>query len=79
MTPDQIAALQWIHDRGEVRSISGAPFSIEMLWRMERGGLVHFRSSFSAPACWSLTDEGRRALHGGYEFERRRDAVADRG
>lgn len=62
MTPARKAALQWFHDRGEVRSIREAPFGPEMLMRMERDGQVQWRQP-SKPI-WSLTDLGRRMLHG---------------
>ena len=34
MTPARKAALQWLHDRGEVDNIRNAPFSGEMFQRM---------------------------------------------
>lgn len=61
MTPKRKHALQWFHDRGEVRSFREAPFSNEMLMRMEREGQVQWRNP--GTPIWSLTDAGRQALH----------------
>ena len=61
-TPARKAALQWFHDRGEVKGIRGAPFGPEMLRLMEKDGQVECRQPGNP--IWSLTDKGRRALHG---------------
>lgn len=62
MTPARKAALQWLHDRGEVDNIRNAPFSGEMFQRMIKEGQVQWVNS--GKPIFSLTDKGRRALHG---------------
>ncbi len=65
MTPARKKALQWIHDRGEVRSIREAPITAQMLLMMERDGQVQWRSvSPWRSHLLSLTDKGRRILNG---------------
>ena len=62
VTSARKAALAWFHERGEVSSFRGAPFGPEMLMRMEREGQVDWRQP--GKPIWSLTDKGRRMLHG---------------
>jgi len=62
-TPARKAALQWFHDRGVVP----APLSISQPdWLTERMFRQMIRQEQVAIAMggWSLTDKGRRALHG---------------
>ena len=67
MTPARKAALQWFHDRGEVawfRRDENPPSSV-MRTRLLRDGLIDARRQGDwKPMLWSLTDKGRRALHG---------------
>ena len=63
MTPARKAALQWFHDRGVVPE----PLSIlQPDWLTERMFRQMIRQEQVAIAMggWSLTDKGRRALHG---------------
>lgn len=62
MTFARKAALQWIHDRGEVTGFRDAPFAAAMVMLMERDGQVQW--SNPGKPVWSLTDKGRRMLHG---------------
>ena len=67
MTPARKAALQWFHDRGEVAWFAAAenPPSDIMRRRLLGDGLIAKRSQGNwKPILWSLTDKGRRALHG---------------
>ena len=68
MTPARRKALQWFHDRGEVelsRDMKDRPTS-EMMMAMVRGGQLQWINPGSQPI-WSLTDKGRRMLHGDRE------------
>lgn len=62
MTPARKRALQWFHDRGEVRGLwdyDGAPSAV-MVSKMRQDGQL-----IGGPGrAYSLTDKGRRALHG---------------
>jgi len=62
MTPERKRALQWFHDRGDVTSFRDAPFTFQMVMNMERDGQVEWRQPGNP--IWSLTDKGRRMLHG---------------
>ena len=68
MTPARKAALQWFHDRGEVRLTQDGRFSEEptsnMVGRMMTEGLLERRAISPWDGLYSLTDKGRRALHG---------------
>lgn len=67
MTPGRKRALQWFHDRGEVAwfTIAHNPPSGAMCDRMIKDGELQKRSQGDwKPVIWSLTDKGRRALHG---------------
>jgi hypothetical protein len=64
MTPARKAALQWFHDRGEVRGYDlwkcdDAPSGM-MVKRMQDDGQLQRISGKG----FSLTDKGRRMLHG---------------
>ena len=66
-TPARKAALQWFHDRGEVAwfRLDEKPPSSVMRTRLLRDGLIDARRQGDwKPMLWSLTDKGRRALHG---------------
>ncbi len=70
MTPARKAALQWFHDRGEVGwfHIADSPPSSGMRKRLLTEGLVQERRQGDwKPILFSLTDKGRRALHGDRE------------
>ena len=65
MTPARKAALQWFHDKGEVdlsKHPQGRPTG-SMIWAMLREEQLQWRSGSPNPV-WSLTDKGRRMLHG---------------
>ena len=70
MTPKRRAALQWLHDRGEVAwfpSFSLYAPTFQMLDRLIKDGLVEKRPN-TKPAglvYYRLTDAGRQALHEG--------------
>ena len=62
MTPARKAALQWFHDRGEVREVwseNDAPSDV-----MVRMMLADETLRWTARNGYFLTDKGRRALHG---------------
>lgn len=67
MTPKRKASLQFFHDRGEVESVElgSAPVTYTMASKMLADGLLQCRPH---PTQWwviyTLTDKGRRALHG---------------
>ena len=66
-TRARIMALQWFHDRGEVGwfKLSENPPSREMMGEMIRDGQLQQRSQGDSKVMLSsLTDKGRRALHG---------------
>ena len=67
-TPARKAALQWFHDRGDVRLTQDGRFSEEptsnMVGRMMTEGLLERRAISPWDGLYSLTDKGRRALHG---------------
>ena len=67
MTPARKAALQWFHDRGEVRDlwcVLDRP-SMPMIDRMMADGQVEFeRISPWGGGKHRITDKGRRMLHG---------------
>lgn len=67
MTPARRKALQWFHDRGEVQSYcwghSDAP-SVEMIRRMVDDGQIGRRDISLWNRIYTLTDKGRRMLHG---------------
>ena len=62
-TKARIAALQWFHDRGEVKcsSDNGGP-TLNMIIRMIVDGQLEYRMSGGVPV-HSLTDKGRQDLH----------------
>ena len=65
MTPERKRALQWFHDRGEVKhpwDQSGGP-SYRIMMLMVQEGQV----DWTAKGGYSLTDKGRRMLHGDHE------------
>jgi hypothetical protein len=66
MTPARKAALQWFHDRGEVKLRAGQEGqpSHAMIMAMRRDGHLQWRDSSPWVVLFSLTDKGRRALHG---------------
>jgi DNA-binding transcriptional regulator PaaX len=68
VTPARKAALQWFHDRGEVRLTQEGRFGDEptsnMVSRMMNEGLLERRALSPWDGVYSLTDAGRRALHG---------------
>ena len=66
MTPARKAALQWFHDRGEVSSYyssENAPSDI-MVARMQADGQLQHKIGKYRRKIFSLTDKGRRMLHG---------------
>ena len=67
MTPARKAALQWFHDRGEVRDLWGVMDrpSMRIVDRMLNEGHLEFQYvSPKGGGIHRLTDKGRRALHG---------------
>ena len=67
MTPARKAALQWFHDRGEVAWFrrDEKPPSDAMLKLMLKDCQLEQRGQGDwKPILYSLTDKGRRALHG---------------
>lgn len=58
-TKARIAALQWFHDRGKVRSFDRNAPSSAMCERMVKDGQL----AVSGRWVWSLTDKGRQDLH----------------
>ena len=64
-TPARKRALQWFHDRGEVRVYwqPDAPSSA-MITKMVNDGEVEAVSISPWATVHRLTDKGRRALHG---------------
>ena len=69
MTPARKSALQWFHDRGEIalhEHRKDAPPTGSMILAMMREGQLQWRSGSPDPL-WSLTDKGRRMLHGDRE------------
>lgn len=67
MTPARKKALQWFYDRGEC-FCSGNPWLFEptmnVVGRMLRDGQLQKREISACVAVYSLTDKGRRMLHG---------------
>ena len=63
MTPARKAALQWLHDQGEVARLDHAFCTPAMLRQMDRDEQVQFRTKRPWGVIWSLTDKGRRDLH----------------
>ncbi len=67
MTPARKAALQWFHDRGEVKWFvyaEGPPSNVMRNKMLKDGHLEMVSTGEWKPAAWRLTDKGRRALHG---------------
>lgn len=66
MTPARKRALQWFHDRGEVRLRAGQDGQPghAMIMAMRRDGQLQWRDASPWVVMFSLTDKGRRALHG---------------
>lgn len=67
MTPACKRALQWFHDRGEVawfRRDEAPPSDAMRKLMMKDGQLQQRRQGDWKPILYSLTDAGRRALHG---------------
>lgn len=65
MTPARKAALQWFHDRGEVEIFDASAPSHNMRQSMLKDGQIDCRSQGNFRLMlWSLTDKGRRMLHG---------------
>lgn len=70
MTPARKAALQWIHDRGEVKfpvRDSDRPSDAMIARLIADGQLDHDAHRHFGERKWSLTDRGRRMLHGDSE------------
>ena len=69
MTPARKRALQWFHDRGEGlgRDIDRSVISFAMQDRMYGDGQLTMRRDWPAPTTYTLTDKGRRVLHGDLE------------
>ena len=71
MTPARKAALQWFHDRGEVRLTEDGRFDDEptsnMVGRMMVDGLLVRRAISPWDGIYALTDKGRRMLNGDRE------------
>ena len=63
MTPARKAALQWFHDRGEVEAVSDEGPTVPMMIRMICDGQLQYRKE-GIRLFHTLTDAGRRALHG---------------
>ena len=66
-TPARKAALQWFHDRGEtgLRGETGQPSSRMINMLVDDMCLNRFRPHYGRGSpVYSLTDKGRRALHG---------------
>ena len=63
MTPARKRALQWFHDRGEVEAVSDEGPTVLMIIRMICDGHLQYRKEGSR-LFHTLTDAGRRALHG---------------
>jgi hypothetical protein len=73
MTPARRYALQWFHDRGEVTwfRFDENPPSKQMRRKMVSDGQLQESSQGNLrPIIYSLTDKGRRALHGDSELNR---------
>lgn len=67
MTPARKYALQWFHDRGDVGwfKLADNPPSNLMMDRMIKDGhLLKINNGTMKAITYSLTDAGRRALHG---------------
>lgn len=67
MTPERKRALQWFHDRGEVKWFAYAdnPPSKIMRDKMIKDGQLEGVSTGEwKPMAFRLTDKGRRMLHG---------------
>lgn len=70
MTPDRRRALQWFHDRGEVKwfVFADKPPSDAMRKKMLKDEQLEKVSTGDwKPMTWRLTDKGRRMLHGDKE------------
>lgn len=66
-TPARKAALQWFHDRGEtvLRGEAGEPSSRMVNMLVDDRCLNRFNRLYGrGPSVYSLTDKGRRMLHG---------------
>jgi hypothetical protein len=71
MTPARRNALQWFYDRGEVAwfKLDEYPPSLQMRRAMIASGQLQTTSQGNfKPIVYSLTDKGRRALHGDREL-----------
>ncbi len=71
MTPARRKALQWFYDRGEVAwfRFDEYPPSQQMCRAMIASGQLQKTSQDNfGPIVYSLTDKGRRALHGDSEL-----------
>ena len=67
MTPARKAALQWFHDRGEVkwfRYDEVPPTDLMRKRMLADGQLEKISQGDWKPYIWRLTDKGRRMLHG---------------
>lgn len=68
MTPERKRALQWFHERGEVRLTQDGDRHDEptsnIVGRMMAEGQLQRRAISPWDAFYSLTDRGRRMLHG---------------
>lgn len=67
MTPERKRALQWFFDRGEVawfRYAEKPPTEAMRRRMMKDGELQDRRQGDWKPVLYSLTDKGRRMLHG---------------
>ena len=71
MTPERKRALQWFHDRGEVRLTEDGRYGSEptsnMVGRMMADGLLVRRAISPWDGLYCLTDKGRGMLNGDRE------------